>query len=551
MLNPTSNCVVNNEINHNERWKIFKIKESSKEKVKVVKYVWLVGQLGFYYSDRTLRSKNQFLQSSLFFHRIDSSPITMKTTKQHLDALLAVEGESQFDGIATSIEAFRQKQNVQSHNQQSTFAWIQTSRELSQLEQTISKQLERIQNDIGLLPSPHCQEQLDAMSLVSGLKDALQMSQSNGPRCRKMILDTKQRLNKMEEDLEQQRAVLEAETRVQRYRALQLVSDERKQCDIPAVLRKALDSLRTLDDEDNEVELLKQGLIGELEAAKHEHDMTVHGSTSSSRRMKKAAADTLVRRYDQIKKKGLGDVERLRNRLLEKSRLSTSKRQNETKQQEIHAQLKLLRLQQQLNDTQNQQEALPDSKVEEEKAIGLQQRLESRQALSKHHLDRVQDHEKENEDVLLHSFEEEMMKQRKMSFNKERSAFREEQRENRLLAQQKEEEKSKREREFQLERLSELAMSCPYQKKIADLQPDIHKSTNARQNDFFRRQSDLADFQLGRHRSFTDEKLFSDPKFRLTNALYEAGINKTIAARDVIRNAIPRTEERTTGIKPY
>eukprot|EP00984_Skeletonema_dohrnii_P027521 scaffold17082_cov150-Skeletonema_dohrnii-CCMP3373.AAC.8 len=455
----------------------------------------------------------------------------MKTTKQHLDALLAVEGDSKFDGFAESVKTLRRKQNVQTHSQSATFEWIKTSRELSQLEHNMTQQLERTQTNMGLISSPRTQEQLelDAMSLVIGLKDALEVSQDK--KKREMILDTKQRLNKMEENLEQQCAALEAETRMQRHRALQLVSDGNKQCNVlPPSLLEALDSLRTLGDEDcdSEVELLKQELLGELEAAKHKRDK-IH--------------------YEKIKKKGLGDVERLRKRIIEKSRLSTNKAKNEAKQRELKAKLALLRAQQQLSDTQNQQESSrPNCKVADEKVIDVQKRLEAMQVLAKHQLRQVQDHEKENAEVLL---QEEMMKQRKMCFNKERSTFRQEQRQQKLIAQQEAEDKMTRERELQLERLSFLAMSCPYQKKIADLSADIHKSTNARQNDFFRRQSDLADFQLDRHTSFTDEKIFSDKKFRLANSLHEAGINKTIAARDVIRNVIPRTEERTTGIKPY
>ena len=445
------------------------------------------------------------------------------TTQQHLDALRLVEGDSQFDGIATSVKAFRSKHRSKQDTQSSTFAWIQTSRELSALEQTTSAQLERMQNDMGLMPSPRCgQEQnLDAMSLVSSLKDDLNVSQHNKPRCRK---DTQKRLREMEEELEQKYAALEAEIKL----TLQLVSvsNESKQCCISPIVLKALNSLRTLDEASDEVEFLKQELMTAF------NDQSTKGAR---------------RRYKQIEKEGLEEVERLRKRIIENARRRTNKTKNETKQLEMHAKLKLLRLKHQLRDTHNQQE--PDSKVAEEKVIiDLQQRLEARQALSKHRLEQVQDDEKENTDVLI---QQEIMKQRNKSFNKERSGFRVEQRQNKLQAQQEAEEKQKRERESQLERLSALALSCSYQKKIADLQPDIHKSTNARQNDFFRRQSDLADFQLGRHRSFTDEKLFSDPKFRLSNALHEAGINKTIAARDVIRNAIPRTEERTTGIKPY
>ena len=455
----------------------------------------------------------------------------MKTTKQHLDALLAAEGDSKFDGFAQSVKTLRRKQNVQTHSQSATFEWIKTSRELSQLEHNMTQQLERMQNDVGLISSPRTQEQLelDAMSLVIGLKDALEMSPNmNESRHREMILDTKQRLNKMEENLEQQCAALEEETRMQRHRALQLVSDGNKQCNIlPPSLLKALDSLRTMVDEDSEVELLKQELLGELEAAKHKRDK-VH--------------------YEMIKKKGLDQIERLRKRIIEKSRLSTNKAKNEAKQRELRAQLNLLRTQQQLSDTQNQESSRPNSNVADDKVIVVQKRLEAMQVLAKHQLRQVQDHEKENAEVLL---QEEMMKQRTMCFNKERSTFRQEQRQQKRIAQQEAEDKMTRERELQFERLKTLARSCPYQKKIADLSADIHKSTNARQNDFFRRQSDLADFQLDRHTSFTDEKLFSDKKFRLANSLHEAGINKTIAARDVIRNVIPRTEERTTGIKPY
>eukprot|EP00985_Skeletonema_marinoi_P034569 scaffold44265_cov139-Skeletonema_marinoi.AAC.1 len=317
---------------------------------------------------------------------------------------------------------------------------------------------------------------------------------------------------------------------MQRHRALQLVSDGNKQCNIlPPSLLKALDSLHTLGDEDcdSEMELLKQELLGELEAAKRKRDK-IH--------------------YEKIKKEGLDKITRLRKRIIEKSRLSTNKAKSEAKQRELQAQFRLRRLQQQLSDTQNQESSRPNSKVADEKVIDVQKRLEAMKVLAKHQLRQVQDHEKENAEVLL---QEEMTKQRKMCFNKERSTFREEQLRKKLIDQQVAEDKMTRERELQLERLSTLAMSCPYQKKIADLSADIHKSTNARQNDFFRRQSDLADFQLDRHTSFTDEKLFSDKKFRLANSLHEAGINKTIAARDVIRNVIPRTEERTTGIKPY
>ena len=113
-------------------------------------------------------------------------------------------------------------------------------------------------------------------------------------------------------------------------------------------------------------------------------------------------------------------------RVIEKSLRNTSKVKSEVKQQELHAQLKLSRLQQQL--TQNQQETSSlKCKDIDEKVVGVQRRLETMQVLAKHRLERFKIiRSKENAEVLL---QEEMIKQRKISFNKKRSTFREEQRE--------------------------------------------------------------------------------------------------------------------------
>ena len=450
----------------------------------------------------------------------------MKTTKQHLQALLAIEGDPKFDGVAKSVKSLLQKQSVESHSQSTTFQWIKTSRELSELERKLSEQIERMQTDLGLLPSSNSQEESerDALSVIIGLKNASEFSQNNNE-----LLDLKQRLHDMETDLDHQCFALEEEIRTQRYRVLQLVSDVNKQSNIPPSLLKALDSLYTLGDEESkvEVEFLKQEMLGELEAAKRKCDKI---------------------RIEQIKKKGMDKIDRLRKRIVEKSLRNKTKAQNEAKQQELQAQLKLLRLQKELRHNQQESSNPPDCKVADENVIGVQKRLETMQKLARHHLDRVQDHEKENAEILL---EKEMMKERRRCFNKERSTYREEQRGQKMIAKQEATEKLKREREIQLERLSTLAMTCPYQKTITDLQPDIHKSTKARHFDLFRRQSDLADFQSGRHTSFSEDKIFSDKKFRLAHSLHEAGINKTIEARDVVRNVIPLKEERTTGIKPY
>jgi hypothetical protein len=96
-----------------------------------------------------------------------------------------------------------------------------------------------------------------------------------------------------------------------------------------------------------------------------------------------------------------------------------------------------------------------------------------------------------------------------------------------------------------------LAASVPYYRNIVTTSSDIYKTTEARKNDVYAGRGELADFQSGKFKSFTEERVFSDSKFRLGNALHEAGVANTTYARDVIRRMIPRREEHTTGIKPY
>jgi hypothetical protein len=131
---------------------------------------------------------------------------------------------------------------------------------------------------------------------------------------------------------------------------------------------------------------------------------------------------------------------------------------------------------------------------------------------------------------------------------------REMQRQSKIKSKQMSDVESAREEVERLERLSVLASSVPYYRNIINTVPDIHKTTKARTNDVYTgRDASRTDFQCGLQqlKSFTNDKVFSDPKFRLANALHEVGVANSTYARDVVRQTIPRQEERTTGIKPY
>lgn len=105
--------------------------------------------------------------------------------------------------------------------------------------------------------------------------------------------------------------------------------------------------------------------------------------------------------------------------------------------------------------------------------------------------------------------------------------------------------KKKVERE---EKLNELAASVPYHSSIIAKKSDLSKSTAARLNDIFESSSDseLKDFQQGLKKmtGFTNQRVFSDPKFRLAHALHESGKAKSAYSLAVVRQLIPREEKR-------
>ena len=109
-----------------------------------------------------------------------------------------------------------------------------------------------------------------------------------------------------------------------------------------------------------------------------------------------------------------------------------------------------------------------------------------------------------------------------------------------------------RDEKKRLERLSALAATVPYFSNITNAKADIQKSTVARQNDVFEiNDPNLACYQRGVMNSFTNDKIFSDSRFKLGHALREAGLSNTVYARAVIKKIIPREPERTTGIEPF
>lgn len=151
------------------------------------------------------------------------------------------------------------------------------------------------------------------------------------------------------------------------------------------------------------------------------------------------------------------------------------------------------------------------------------------------------------------SMDAEMERERlkRMEINEERVTYREILNRERMRQVEHELELKKISEREKLERLSKLAASVPYYDRILNASADLSKTTVARANDIYEEDlTGLYSFQQGDGKltSFTNEKVFSDLKFRLGAALHAAGVAQSAASKAVVRKLVPRMPERTTGI---
>ena len=268
-----------------------------------------------------------------------------------------------------------------------------------------------------------------------------------------------------------------------------------------------------------------------------------------------AATQDYKQKCQTIEDRGLKNVKRLSKDFTTKCEQYKAKNDIELKSKEMNIKLKSLRLrhdERQKSDAEQQERAAIKQTEDEhkKKAYTTHRQTMVKQANSHHQAKKMKQQEEARDNELRGDFINELDSLQQQKTNRERSEFRQEQIVLKELTQQKADTEALREEELRLSRLNALASSTPYYNNIMNKEADIHKTTFARKQDFFRR-SQLPDHQSGNLKSFTTDKVFSDSKFRLSNALHEAGVSNTAYARDVIRQVIPRAEARTTGIQPY
>jgi len=130
----------------------------------------------------------------------------------------------------------------------------------------------------------------------------------------------------------------------------------------------------------------------------------------------------------------------------------------------------------------------------------------------------------------------------KVKQNSERVLYRQELFREKLRKAEDESTAAAKHEQKRLEKPSAIATKVPYYNSIQNSKSDIHKMMIARMQDKYEEDTKhLKDFQHGSKKlhCFTNERVFSDLRFRLGYALHEAGVARSEYAKELIRQLVP------------
>ena len=385
--------------------------------------------------------------------------------------------------------------------------------------------------------------------------ESLTNQDDNSGICAQLILDLKAKLSTMGADLEEQHASLSSKAKEFRVKAMHLVREYSKNISSQSLVssrlaeaiadaRATTQKLSQISDED-EYEFCVDIL---------EHELSQELAAFNAKNKSKSASQEKVKMLKTMESKAVKALDALKNEMERRCRSISEMKQTNFRSNSLRLQVQTQQIEKENSIRAKQIRQLEHSskmtKFKNKHDLQLLEKsMASKQALWKRKSVTVPEVRGFNA-----QFESEVVRLSKHRENKERTRNREILRQNKISSQQNANMASAKAEEVRLERLCVLAASVPYYKDIMNALPDIHKTTEARKNDtYISRDASLADFQCGLQqlRSFTNDKVFSDSKFRLANALHEAGVSQSVYARNVVREAIPRSAERTTCIKPY
>lgn len=480
------------------------------------------------------------------------------SSSKHRKALSAFEEDNPLvSGLQSKIENFQKKQRDKSKHDHDYYDWIHSGIQMNDAEVAATKQIvqacsnvlelmqkekdyeghwkicdidrntraDDLRSDMSVIQKPAHDYSRGDNDIISGISEVRHLTASVGGKlnavsdpgddhalCAKMLLDMRESLATTIEEIEESCTTQSSDASEHKRRAMLLLSDslnDEFQYVLPVSLARALDSLRSLlqendhTDDGGEIGDLQLSLIRKFEEAPVDCDPN------------QKLAD-LEKKCLSIEKDGLEEVERLRELFL--ARFQTTNAGIETNLRRKELKLKLMTLRHEREESQKSkverqvQESAKkvgdDYQKELKRALRV---LETKHAVLKHHADQTEAEQEHCSARLKGDFAGEIESRRRYISNTTRSKYRKARTESKNVAQKMMKEEAAKAEESRIERLNAIAACVPYNR---DPTSDIHKTTEARKHDVYAGPSKLADFQSGNLKSFTEEKVFSDPKFR-------------------------------------
>lgn len=498
------------------------------------------------------------------------------SSRRHEEALNAFESQNQFDSIQQRLSTFNINQRTIATTTKKKFEWIEEQRRLKTKEIETLKQLScSINNAIAGLNNEKAGSLFNelvslstdcstlestansSLSLAIDVNETIKSLSGNDDAkgvCAQLILEMKQNLAAAEAELEDRYNSLVTEVQECRRSTMKSIADDSRDQNVESLISNRLSAaIADVQVTENKVSLLNNDDDGNYRVNILEHELMQQLIDLNATNTKSSGVEYTMR-LQTIEDNGMKAIQNLKKDLESQYKSILQKKEINLKRNDVK-----LRVQSQLLEY-GKITKKRDLKWQEEeseaatKKNALEVRSMERSMLSKQLL---WNHRKASNELNSSSktAEAEALRISKHRVNKERTRHREAQRKGKISCKMKADLESAKAEERRLGRLFALAASVPYYGTLLNITPDIHKTTEARKNDVYTsRDNSLADFQCGLQqlRSFTNDKVFSDSKFRLANALHEAGVARSTYARNVVRDAIPRAkEERTTGIQPY
>ena len=491
---------------------------------------------------------------------------------RHTVALSAFEDDDQYDNIENKLCTFNTKQKKNSRATAKKFEWIEEERRLKQAEAAALKQLSNSINTALLgeneeekswIDTVECSKSasfqivMEMRSKIDSISSQADTEHASGI-CAQLILYAKEELLNIGTELDAQYTLVETEVKVNscRRKVLEMIAQDSKDGVSPTMsqrLATAISDARVLE---NKIIQLSETDADELGVSMFESEINqkltaLEEEFKQSRKPTKTESHEYTKRSKLIEDNAMKAIATLTKELERRHKHIVEQKKIGLKADDLRIRIQSQRIEQEKAAKKKNLKRLDeDSVIADANNKREMELLKSR--ISKHALRQHQATNKHDLSSLTAELQTEAARLSKHHSNKERTRIREEQRQHKLRCKEMSNAASAKAEERRLEKLCALAASVPYYKDIINATSDIHKTTEARKNDVHTsRDSSLAEFQRGELRSFTNDKVFSDSKFRLANALHEAGLAQSTYARNVVRNAIPRQEERTTGIQPY